>query len=510
MQKKQLVIIFIFLFFISYAQNEFITLWKPNINGAIDNSISFGGTGTDYTISWEEVGYPQHNGTLSVTSNSTIFTTISFGTSLSTNPIQATYKVKASNGNGLFYGFRGSPYMHASGNPELFEVSQWGDILWLQQFAQGFADCPNLNVTATDTPNLSQINNVSQMFSNCPSLIGNPSFANWNTSTITNMNSMFNRAKLFNQPIGNWNTAKVTDFGSMFSSASAFNQNISAWNTSSGTNFYSMFQDAVAFNQPLNSWNTNNAVNFNYMFSNAKSFNQPLHNWNTSKVTSFQQMFTNAVSFNQPIGNWDVSKVNDPYGFMMFNGALLFNQDISAWNIKFQNIYSNSVTFGFKNSGLSCTNYNKFLIALINNPTWSTSAITSGSIDATGLTYSTPQAIMARAQLVNKGINIIGDTYNASCNANLSTAETSKQVRTPAYPNPTTGLIYVEAEANENAYLYDITGKLIKNMTLSKGSNRIDLSEYPSGNYLLKGNTVFTKIIKNNLNSTINSQMTIN
>ncbi|OCA70330.1 hypothetical protein BBH99_14480 [Chryseobacterium contaminans] len=494
MYKKQLVIIFLFLFFISYAQNEFITLWKPNINGTIDNAISFGGTGTNYTISWEEIGYPQHGGALSVTSNSNIFTTISFGTSLNPNPIQAAYKVKASNGNGLFYGFKGSP--NATGNSELFEVSQWGDILWLQQFDQGFANCPNLNVTATDVPNLTQINNLSQMFLNCPSLIGNSSFANWNTSNITNMNSMFSKAKLFNQPIGTWNTAKVTDFRDMFSYASSFNQNISAWNTSSGTNFISMFQDAIAFNQPLNSWNTSNATNFRYMFSNAKSFNQPLNNWNTSKVVSFDQMFTNASSFNQPIGNWDVSKISGAYGFMMFNGASLFDQDISTWNIKFQNIPSAYVYFGFNNSGLSCINYNKFLIALSNNPTLSNLGSAIGVIEAAGLTYSTPQAIMARAQLVNKGFTINGDTYNPSCNASLSTAETSKQMKTPAYPNPTTGVITIESTANESAYLYDITGKIIKNVILNKGNNRVDLTEYPSGNYLLKSNTIFTKIIK--------------
>ncbi|UKB77378.1 T9SS type A sorting domain-containing protein [Chryseobacterium sp. MEBOG07] len=110
MYKKQLIIIFFFLFFISYAQTEFITLWKPNVNGTIDNSITFGGTGTSYTISWEEVGYPQHSGLMnSVTSNSSSPITISFGTSLNTNPLQATYKLKVSNGSGLFYGFRASP-----------------------------------------------------------------------------------------------------------------------------------------------------------------------------------------------------------------------------------------------------------------------------------------------------------------------------------------------------------------------------------------------------------------
>ncbi|WP_312510353.1 BspA family leucine-rich repeat surface protein [Chryseobacterium culicis] len=496
MCKKQLITIFLFLFFISYAQTEFITLWKPNANGTIDNSISFGGTGTSYTISWEEVGFPQHSGIMnSVTSNSNSPITISFGTPSNTNPVQATYKLKVSNGSGLFYGFRANTgIVSPSGNQELIEVSQWGSIIWLQQFDRGFASCTKLDVTAADTPNLTQISSISEMFLNCPSLVGNSSFSNWNTSTITNMRGMFNSATLFNQNIGSWNTAKVTDFSGMFSNASNFNQNISAWNTISGTDFSSMFSDAAAFNQPLNSWNTKNATTFRYTFYNAAAFNQPLNNWNTGKVTDFEHMFEKAVSFNQPIGNWDVSKVSYYAGFNMFDGASNFNQDISTWNIRLQNFSWNSIYFGFKNAGLSCTNYSNFLVALINNPTWTNSTITSGTIDATGLVYSTPQAIMARAQLINKGFNIIGDSYNSGCF--LSTAEVSAKPKMPAYPNPTTGVITVESAENENAYLYDLSGKIIKNITLNKGKNKIDLTGFPSGNYLLKGNNIFTKIIK--------------
>ncbi|CAI8798208.1 BspA family leucine-rich repeat surface protein [Chryseobacterium sp. IT-36CA2] len=496
MYKKQLIIIFLFLFFISYAQTEFITLWKPNANGTIDNSINFGGTGTSYTISWEEVGFPQHSGLMtSVTSNSNNPITISFGTSLNINPLQATYKLKVSNGNGLFYGFRANNgIMNPTGNQELIEISQWGNTTWLQQFDSGFANCPSLNVTATDTPDLTQINNLSQMFLNCSSLVGNNSFSYWNTNNITDMSSMFSRATLFNQNIGTWNTAKVTNFSSMFSFAASFNQNISAWNTISGTDFSSMFSDAVTFNQPLNSWNTKNATNFRYTFYNAVAFNQPLNNWNTSKATDFENMFKKATSFNQPIGNWDVSKVNYYAGFNMFEEALHFDQDISTWNIKLQNFSWGSIYFGFKNAGLSCTNYSKFLIALNNNPTWTSSTITAGTIDATGLIYSTPQAILARAQLINKGFNIIGDSYNSGCF--LSTAEVSVKQKTSAYPNPTTGMITVESTENENAYLYDITGKIIKTVTLNKGKNSIDLTGYPSGNYLLKGNSTFAKIIK--------------
>ena len=496
MYKKQLVIIFLSLFFISYAQTEFITLWKPNVNGTIDNAISFGGTGTSYTISWEEVGYPQHNGVLSsVSSSSGSPMTISFGPSLNANPLQATYKVKVSNGNGLFYGFKANPNSIGE-NSELFEVSQWGKIVWLEQFNRGFAKCPNLNITATDAPNLTQINNLSEMFIYCPSLVGNSSFANWDTSSITDMSGMFSRATLFNQNIGTWNTAKVTNFSNMFSLASSFNQPLDNWNTASGTNFSSMFTYAVAFNQPLNSWNTKNATNFRYVFANATSFNQPLDNWNTSNVKDFEQMFTNATSFNQPIGNWNVGSVNISIGFNMLNGAVHFNQDISTWNVQLQNFIFSSVYFGLKNTGLSCVNYNNFLIALNNNPTWAKATLKSGTIDATGLSYSSPQAIMARAQLVNKGFNIIGDTFNSDCNASLSTTETSKKIRTMAYPNPTTGVIIVESTTNEDVYVYDSTGRIIKNVILSKGNNRIDLTAYPSGNYLLKGNATFFKIIK--------------
>jgi len=37
---------------------------------------------------------------------------------------------------------------------------------------------------------------------------------------------------------------------------------------------------------------------------------------------------------------------------------------------------------------------------------------------------------------------------------------------------------------------------MIKNVTLNKGNNKIDLTEYPAGTYLLKGNSTSSKIMK--------------
>ena len=58
----------------------------------------------------------------------------------------------------------------------------------------------------------------------------------WDTSSVTNMSSMFNRASVFNQNIGNWDTSSVTNMKDVFSNATAFNQDLRGWNVSSVTN----------------------------------------------------------------------------------------------------------------------------------------------------------------------------------------------------------------------------------------------------------------------------------
>ena len=64
------------------------------------------------------------------------------------------------------------------------------------------------------------------------------------------MQGMFDKAKLFNQPIGDWNTSKVTAMKLMFLGASSFNQPISDWNVSNVTNMNEMFNGVLHLDQP--------------------------------------------------------------------------------------------------------------------------------------------------------------------------------------------------------------------------------------------------------------------
>ena len=265
-------------------------------------------------------------------------------------------------------------------NNEARAVTQWGNTIW-QSMEDGFSAATNLDITATDAPDLSQVTSLLSMFRLDSSLVNqngsmdkwdtshvtsmrdmffnasqfNQNIGSWNTANVTSMRNMFFGASQFNQAIGNWNTANVTSMRSMFNRASQFNQDIGNWNTANVTSMRFMFFRATQFNQDIDQWNTGNVTNMGNMFSRASAFNQNLDDWNTAKVTDMGAMFSNAESFNQNLNNWDTSKVQDmSYMFLndvnydgtidnwdtgsvtdmnhMFAGASAFNQSLNNWN----------------------------------------------------------------------------------------------------------------------------------------------------------------------------------
>jgi surface protein len=96
---------------------------------------------------------------------------------------------------------------------------------------EAFWNCNNLDITATDVPNLANVSSMNFMFGGCTSLSGPSNIGSWVVSNVTDMQSTFAGASVFNQNIGSWNVANVTNMRFMFSSASAFNQDLGSWGT---------------------------------------------------------------------------------------------------------------------------------------------------------------------------------------------------------------------------------------------------------------------------------------
>ena len=158
----------------------------------------------------------------------------------------------------------------------------------------------------------------------------NQPIGDWDTSNVTDMSGMFCAARSFNQPLDGWDTTAVSTMDQMFFFAKSFNQPLDGWNTSNVTSMYQMFREARSFNQDLNSWDTSAVVNMAMMFSGAQSFNGAIDKWNTSRVGSMQGMFFDTAAFNQPVGGWDTSNVENMEA--MFGNAAVFNQPIGAWD----------------------------------------------------------------------------------------------------------------------------------------------------------------------------------
>ncbi|MEO1653149.1 MAG: BspA family leucine-rich repeat surface protein, partial [Bacteroidota bacterium] len=146
----------------------FITTWKTS-DGSI--TIPTTGTGYNYDVFYVNTSDSTDNGSLSAQVGDV---TIS---GLSTS---ATYRVEISGDFPRIYfnAFSGS---RLANSRKIQGIQQWGDISWTSM-ARAFTGCQNLTYTATDSPNLSQVKDMSLMFSSAS--VFNGDIGNWNTQNV--------------------------------------------------------------------------------------------------------------------------------------------------------------------------------------------------------------------------------------------------------------------------------------------------------------------------------------
>ncbi len=298
------------------SKTYFITTWKTDNPGAsADNQVSiptYPGEVYDYNVDWGD-GTNDNNVTGDITHT---YTT------------SGIYQVSIV---GTFPRIYFNNHLDAVTDAQkLITVDQWGEIEW-NSMENSFLGCTNLDIVATDVPDLNSVSSLASMFADCSSLVGNETFNLWDLSSVNSINGMFGSAVNFNIYIGDWDVSGVTDIGGIFFDALAFNQDIGNWNVGKVLNMASVFYGASTFDQDISAWNVSKVTNMNNLFDHAISFNQDIGNWDVSSVTAMSSMFHNADSFNHDIGNWNVSNVE--YMDTMFYSADTFNQDIGNWNV---------------------------------------------------------------------------------------------------------------------------------------------------------------------------------
>lgn len=231
-----------------------------------------------------------------------------------------TYPVKIfdSPSGSKFTGFNSS--WSATSGGYIDDIAQWGEIEW--QNNSWFANTSKSTITATDTPNLSQVTSLQQMFSSNginSTFSGGSAISNWDVSTITNMSSMFWKvgSANFTQNLSNWDVSNVTTlqrFNYTYPEYLSYNQNwVADWgNKTSNVEDFSYFMyggknNSIAVNSNMGNYNTSSATNMTYMFFN-----------NGGDIANCKTKIVNAGQADEYIA-WDVKKVEN-FSYMFAGG----------------------------------------------------------------------------------------------------------------------------------------------------------------------------------------------
>ncbi len=292
------------------TDEAFITTWaveaSQSITIPVDNQFNY-----NYSIDWGD-GTIEHNQT---------------GEIVHAYTDAGTYTVS------IVGEFPAISFNRATGaiRDRLQTVEQWGTQQWVTM--QGaFEFCKNLKLNADDVPDLSQVNDMGDMFSGC---------------------IYFEDLK---DNIGSWDMSTITNIAYMFTECADFNEDISGWTFNNLEYTFVAFEGNQKFNQDISNWDMSKVKDMSYMFEDAVSFNQPIGKWTLGSVESMEGLFHGATTFNQELSNWDFSQVQDVGD--LFYEATAFNQDLSNWDISSVSYMSRM----FTNSGMTQENYDKTLI----------------------------------------------------------------------------------------------------------------------------------------------------
>ena len=161
-------------------------------------------------------------------------------------------------------------------------------------------------------------------------------FNGFDTSKVTDMNSMFNRCRnITSLDLSSWDVSNVTDMFDMFGGCiSLTSLDLSGWNTRKVTDMTNMFSSCRSLTSlDLSGLNTSNVTSMVYMFNWCDSLTSlDLSGFDVSNVKSMAGMFNGCEKLTSlDLSSWDVSNVTNMVG--MFDGCSgLTELNLSGWN----------------------------------------------------------------------------------------------------------------------------------------------------------------------------------
>ncbi len=255
-----------------------------------------------------------------------------------------------------------------------------------------FYHCISLKSVDVSDWDVENVQNFFAMFKECFALQSIKGLDNWNTTTATDMSSMFyNCNALTNVDVSKWDVKNVADFSSMFRECSALQsiKGLDNWNTTAATNMSYMFCNctnltSIASSNPgenpstnmtstsasenignldfsnfrtakvqnfsymffackalryikgLDNWNTTAATNMSFMFAYDDNLNSlDLSKFDTSQVTTFEAMFVGCEKLTSITGlnNWDTTAATDMSSMSSMSSMFAYDSSLQKLDL---------------------------------------------------------------------------------------------------------------------------------------------------------------------------------
>ena len=170
---------------------------------------------------------------------------------------------------------------------KILDVSQWGDLAFGVN-ENHFRGCSNLDVSATDAPDLTGVTSLRNCFRN--TAITTADLSAWDVSSVTNMGLMFENSA-FNGDVSQWDVSNVTRLDRTFR-LSSFNGDVSQWDVSNATFINGIFQSSP-FSGDVSKWDVSSVEIIADSFRSTP-FNGDLSQWDVSSVTNSVNAFNDS------------------------------------------------------------------------------------------------------------------------------------------------------------------------------------------------------------------------
>ena len=290
---------------------------------------------------------------------------------------------------------QGWTFQNAGDKAKITEISNWGLFDFTE--TRTFQGCINMDITATDAPNISGTDFTSNFY-NADGITTVQNWSGWNMSGVTNYTNCFAENGSFNGNLDNWVHSGVTSVSKMFLNATSFNSDLDTWDVSGVTTWTEFARGATSFNGDVSGWVPSGVMTSAFLSCSAFTGNG-CSTWDVSGVTSMFGMFSQCVNFSDNIASWNVSNCTNMTS--TFRNCDAFNRDLSSWDINQVSAFANFMTDA---TGLETALYDALLIAWDAQGTMSY----SGTVNFGGSQYTSGGAAdAARTSLISKWGGII-------------------------------------------------------------------------------------------------------